>query len=137
MEIYLAGRFSDRFLFREIRSQLQEQGHHVTSRWIDRDDRPADHQWDETRYAYECADQDIRDILDSQVFILHTANVKEGSSNRGGLYVELGLAIAQNWTSILLCGPRTNVFTYIPKVIRVESWPEVFRWLDERRIVYA
>lgn len=131
IRFYLAGRYRDQALMREVRNRLVALGHTVISRWIDStdpDDRPGDEDW-ETGYAHECAERDLHDISMADMLVLYTGG---GPSTRGGMYVELGtfleIAGPQN---VVIVGPRTNVFTYHPEILRFDNWEAFYEWLGE------
>lgn len=136
MRVYLAGRFGDRFLLRQVRASLQAMGVEVTSRWLDEDGRPDDPQWDETGYAIRCATRDIIDICVGDALILYTQSIVDeglangGTANRGGLYHEFGYAhcLADQFGDmrLILVGPKTHVFTYLPEVEQLETWEELY-----------
>lgn len=127
-QIYLAGRWRDRYRLRDVRARLNELGHTVTSRWIDGEGRPDDYQWTDRIYPDATAKRDKADIDAASLLIL---DLTEGSSTRGGMYWEGGYAEARlGMDRVWIIGPQTNVFTYEIEHPHFEDWKHLFRFLQ-------
>lgn len=129
-KIYLAGRYRDRERFREARDRLERDEHVVVARWLDDlEPRGPDPTWHEG-YAVKCAARDIADILCCNMFVLDLTSLTgpEAGENRGGLYVELGLAlavlVAGGDIAFVLIGAPTNIFTYSARFRRYDTLDE-------------
>lgn len=113
MKIYLAGAYSARQLI-SIADELRQHGTaiQVEAVWLlDKyEDAP----------PFECAAVDFRDIKGADLLIVFT-NTK---GTRGGMYVELGIALAMG-IPVIIVGPYTNIFTRLCR--RVDSIHELFK----------
>jgi nucleoside 2-deoxyribosyltransferase len=126
MKIYLAATYSRHAEMRGYRSELQNLGHKVTSRWIDVGGEvmgaaglasvPA------TGAGY--AEHDLEDIRAADVVIVFT----DVPSSTGGLHVELGYAFGLG-KQVIISGPRTNVFHALPEAKWYPGWAETLRAL--------
>lgn len=126
--IYLAGRWRDRYRFRSIRTKLQDLGHTVTSRWIDDDGRPDDYQWASSDYPAAVARRDKDDVRRSTLLIL---DLTQGSSTRGGMYWEAGIADERlGKRRVWIVGAPINVFTYELEHPHFRDWNEVFAEIE-------
>lgn len=117
MKIYLASRFSNQAMLREVRDRVRAAGHFVTSRWIDRvlTDEEAtlrDHMNLEL-LAEGCRIWATEDLIDLDA--ADAIMIIDPTGRRGGVYVEMGYALAKK-KAILFVGPRTNAFTYLDAV---------------------
>lgn len=106
MKIYISGSFASRDKLRKVASYLEKNGHTCTSSWltepiIKTEDEHTD--W-EMRVR---ANDDLLDVERSDAMMLFTGE----PSTTGGLFVELGIAMAHR-KRVFLCGPKTNVFMY-------------------------
>jgi nucleoside 2-deoxyribosyltransferase len=122
MKVYLAAAYPRRFGMRQYRAELAQHGWAVTARWIDQDfddDAPA-----EAELA-GFASNNLDDLHAADAAVFFTSD----PSTRGGMWVEFGYALAMG-KAILVLGPHVNVFTRL--VDRVETWPAVIDWLEER-----
>jgi len=124
MKIYLAAQYSRLLELREYRGDLEALGHVVTSRWIDHDPRAT--------YAglldWECemiARKDWKDVRDAQCVVLFT---EDASRSRGGKHVEFGIGLALRKT-LLVVGPRENVFHHLPEVRHFSCWEDALNYL--------
>lgn len=112
--IYIASTFANRERLRPIRDELQRRGHQVHSRWLDEpDDPPSSH----------AAHISLDDVRKADLLILDT-NEHGTKPSQGGRYVELGYTLGLGRHAIWLIGPRTNVFTYLPRIRHFETWEE-------------
>ena len=119
MRVYVAAPWVRRNEAREAAYQLIEAGHVVTCRWLTvhgGDDRPE-------RLRQE-ADNDLSDLLNSDIMLLLNLEKSEGKA------VETGFAIATGM-DIIAVGQPSNVFHYLPEVIWVDSVDEAIRVLRD------
>ena len=143
MKIYLAARYSRRAELLEYAGELREAGHEVTSTWLQGEHQLANRY--NTAGAVEAATDtvpmvarpfalaDYADVWAADIVVSFTEAPRSGAS-RGGRHVEFGLALAWNKT-VLVVGPRENVFHTLPQVAQFDSWGEAMHWgifwLDE------
>lgn len=123
MKFYLAGRYEDLPLLRDVAFLLIQSGHIVTSRWLQgKTPKPATEQ--EMR---QVAEEDLSDIRDADCFVLYS-HTTPPLPTRQGHSVELGYAMGYD-TSIplIIIGERTdNVFHYANRVVHLLTWQEFF-----------
>jgi nucleoside 2-deoxyribosyltransferase len=119
--IYLASRFENQKNLRHMREVLIENGFDVTARWLDVNTRPipdeSSDKWES--HARQWSQTDLTDVSRADVLVLDLTCSLEGM--RGGLYVELGIALALG-KKIIIVGSRPNVFCFHSKVERVYNW---------------
>jgi len=133
MKIYLASRYSRREELCHYRRDLEAMGHRVTARWLDGGHQvsdaalPDDHgdQGFSTRDRRRFAEEDWADLMAAEVLIAFTEQPRHAPS-RGGRHVELGAALAAGKT-VILVGPRENVFCCLPQVIVCATWDEAMQ----------
>lgn len=123
MKFYLAGRYDDLPLLRDIAFLLIQSGHQVTSRWL-RGETPAPTLPEELQFV---AEQDLEDIRATDCFVLYS-HTTEPLPTRQGHSVEFGYAMGWDVTMpVILVGERTmNVFHYSKRVVHYLSWAEFF-----------
>lgn len=123
MKIYLAGRYDDILVLRDVALLLLQSGHSVTSRWL------LGHTRNPITEAERqaAAEMDLADIREADCFVLYS-HTGLPLPTRQGHSVELGYAMA--WTSdskVYLVGERTdNVFHYAPRVVHLPAWQDLF-----------
>ena len=117
MKIYLAARYGRRAELQERADDLT--GHQVTARWL--------LGLHEGLSKTVCASDDMEDLAAAGTLILFGESPSTGYYS-GGQMVEFGLALAQG-KRIIICGPRENVFTYLPQVEQYDTWTEVLEKL--------
>ena len=137
MKIYLAARYSRRAELLVYAGQLREAGHEVTSTWLQGEHQLANRH--NTAGAVEAATDtvpmvaqpfalaDYADVWAADVVVSFTEAPRSGAS-RGGRHVEFGLALAWN-KSVVIVGPRENVFHTLPQVVRLNDFQEAWEWL--------
>lgn len=59
--------------------------------------------------------------------IAFTERPRANLASRGGRHVELGMAIALSKT-IVIVGPRENVFCTLPGIVHHDTWPDRAYW---------
>lgn len=137
MRIYFAARYSRREELLGYRADLEAAGHVVTSRWL-----AGAHQWDPLAAGIESPESaiesipleavrfaldDIEDVAAAEVLIAFTERPRANLASRGGRHVELGMAIALSKT-IVIVGPRENVFCTLPWMVHHDTWPDRAYW---------
>lgn len=117
MRIYLASRYSRREELCDFRSVLFQAGHEVTSRWLNGNHQVSDDGFNaegphflRERFALE----DLQDLESCDCLISFTEPPRSGPM-RGGRHVEFGIAMALR-KSLIVVGPRENVFHCLPRV---------------------
>ncbi|MFN0195768.1 MAG: hypothetical protein ACKVT0_03430 [Planctomycetaceae bacterium] len=123
MKIYLSARYPRREEILRYRSQLQEMGHEVTSRWLI--EEPLEGEPDNRRSAFELhclrfATQDFSDLVDADGLIAFT-DPSPNRFSRGGRHIEFGVALGLV-KPIILIGPRENIFHHLPGVAHFVTW---------------
>lgn len=118
MLIYLASRYSRYKEMQQVRADLEQRGHQVTSRWINGDHQISDSglsdaEREKERIRFAC--EDLRDLERSDTIISFTEPPRSTNS-RGGRHVELGIAIGLCKRTVVV-GPRENVFHCLPSVM--------------------
>jgi nucleoside 2-deoxyribosyltransferase len=135
MKVYLANFFSKKAQMKACADELSEKGIEVTARWHN-ETVPHSAQLSDLsdEYHQQIAVADLADIYAADVLVLFTAEEKDYSKipakslARGGRHFESGFALAANKT-LIICGPRENVFHYLPQVLQFNSWTEVKSYL--------
>ena len=128
MKIYLAAAYARREQMQHVAHRLEQAGHHVTSRWINRDSGDAaaiDACPIPGHYraaAGEIAQADLDDIKACQLLIAFTETggphqhlIDTDRTARGGRHVELGYALALGKKAATV-GPLENIFCALPRV---------------------
>jgi nucleoside 2-deoxyribosyltransferase len=136
MKAYLASRFSRNDELLGYRTQLEDRGIEVTSRWLN-----GSHEWvqngqEQTVPEYEAArfaEEDLDDIDEADVFVCFTEEPRSAAS-RGGRHVEFGWALATR-KQIVIVGPRENVFYCLddPTIVQTFSWDHALAYLEDLR----
>jgi nucleoside 2-deoxyribosyltransferase len=91
MKIYLAAQFSEQALMKEWRKLLRQNGHYITSRWLEVKESGLD-EAHKTNAADEAA-KDLQDIKASEIVISKTIN-RGDMFTGGGRHIEFGYALA-------------------------------------------
>ena len=120
MKLYLAAKFEQKMEMRKIRNFLQNDGHEVTSRWIDveHEEDKSHTVTDEMRVEY--AAMDVADVLAADALIAF-ANPRNEPAIGGGRHVEFGIAL-QAGRDIIVVGPKgEHIFHWCQDVIHVDN----------------
>lgn len=125
--IYLASRYSRFPEMQGYRSELEQIGFFVTSRWIN-----GDHQVDDAGLSVQAkeaerlqfAQEDYDDLCAADLVISFT-EAPRSSNSRGGRHVEHGMAIALR-KRVIVVGHRENVFHCLPQVEFFPTWKEAY-----------
>jgi len=112
--IYLASQYHRAKELQGYASKLKTLGHEVTSRWITG-------KWDNARES-ECAAVDVGDLARAQMLVLFSCP-KEEYTGGGGCHIEFGMALAVH-KRVVVVGPRTSVFHYLPVVKHYDLWTD-------------
>lgn len=109
--VYIAGRYSRRDEFREMRKKLYAAGYIVNSRWLN-ESSPLDSQMGDQEEEFYLKTQrvDLVDICRAEEMLFFAEDPTVGVP-RGGRHVEFGYALASG-IPINVIGPRENVFHY-------------------------
>lgn len=106
VSIYIAAPWVNKQQSRQVRTELEELGHRVTSRWLDEEDSSS--MPEDPEYCQRVAKEDLRDIDDAHLFLILTDERPVG----GGHHVELGYALARE-KHIVVVGPAKSVFHHL------------------------
>lgn len=111
MRIYIAGRYSRRDEFRQVRDKLTKRGYTVTSRWLD-ENEPLQSQMGEhtTAWYQDTQEVDLQDVDLANAVLFFSEDPLVGIP-RGGRHVEFGYALGK-YKDIFVIGPKENVFHY-------------------------
>lgn len=148
MKVYLAARYSRRLELCVYRDLIIQAGHEVPARWLNGEHQVSDAGTpigetgealvegdDESgtecaaRLRQQFALEDFQDVLDCDLLIAFTEAPRSGAS-RGGRHVELGMALGMK-KKVIVCGPRENIFCWLPDVIHAETPEAAFAALPE------
>ena len=139
MKIYLAAKFEQQKTMRSVRDFLVNDGHEVTSRWID-----VEHESDEAHTVtdemrIEYAQMDIDDVLKADALIAFSHPRSEPGIG-GGRHVEFGIAL-QAGKDIIVVGPKgEHIFHWCQDVIHVadvNALAEMLRIMEQDDEVQA
>lgn len=133
MSFYLAAQFSWKDSIAAKKKQLEQLGFKVTSTWTDEVADPKcslkDFSGD---YHKEMADRDLREINEADVLVAFSVD-PDTLTRRGGRHVEFGYALGKG-KSVVVVGPRENIFHHLPNVKQFDSWDEfIFDLLYQSR----
>ena len=138
MKIYLAAAYARREQMQHVAHRLEQAGHHVTSRWINRDSGDAaaiDACPIPGHYraaAGEIAQADLDDIKAANLLIAVTESAPEyqplekDRTSRGGRHVELGYALALGKKAAIV-GPLENIFCALARVYHYHTLDDLCR----------
>lgn len=130
MKIYLAAAFDHADDINIVRAALEEQGHVVTSSWLD--EPPLGYN-DEAYRRWERrarANEDIMDVRRSDAVAFFTF----WPSTTGGRHWESGVALERSMTSgvrLIRVGPEENIFSLLSTIEGYETVPEFLDAMGE------
>jgi nucleoside 2-deoxyribosyltransferase len=134
MKVYLAAGFSRKNEIAEKSQELENLGIVVTSTWPWEDAAPDSKLSDCTENELQkLARKDLNEILRSDALILFTQSPEE-SFVRGGRMVETGFALGTG-KNVLVCGPKENIFFYLPEIRQFNTWEELKATLTKAILV--
>ena len=133
--IYLAARYSRIDEMKYYKRELEELGHHVTSRWVDDEEGTERHVRSEMllqnlEQANNVAQEDLTDIDYCSLFVLFTE--PERVLTRGGRHFETAYAAFVAGAECFLIGARENVFHALPNFEQFDTWAEFLTELNEQ-----
>ena len=127
MNIYLAGRFSAGPRLREIRTQLENLGHVVTSTWLD---EPSSLSFEKLtdKQRREFAARDLFDVGRAQVLALDLLL----PPSRGGCEVEFGFALSSpRYKTTYIVGAPRNIFHFLAAKT-FNTWEELICHVEKQ-----
>lgn len=134
MQVYLAGRYSQKEDIKVKARELESLGIEVTSSWLEEPHSPQVGLTELTPdLARFYAHQDLTDIYRADLVILFTVDPNTPTV-RGGRHFESGFAHGLG-RPLILCGPRENVFHYLPSVKQYDTWAELLTAIEENTLV--
>ena len=134
MKIYLAAAFARKNEIAEKSQELENLGIKVTSTWPWEEAAPNSHLHDvSNEYLVRNGRKDLREIIASDAVILFTQSPLTPFC-RGGRMHEAGFAMGLGKT-LIVCGPRENIFHYLPEVRQFNTWEELKATLTKAVLV--
>lgn len=128
MKFYLAAGFSSKELIAARSCQLIKIGIGVTSTWPNETVSSIHNLYDLTdEYMRLAAERDIKEIQEADGVILFTQESTKPFL-RGGRMHEFGYAHGRG-KRLIVCGPRENIFHYLPDVEVFSTWEELLEEL--------
>lgn len=126
MLFYLASAYARRAELNVYAAELRAMGHRVDARWLGGENAMHDgdletHGTDliPVRWAAESAAHDMEDLARADEVIVFSS--RPGTPMRGGLHVELGMALALK-KPVHLVGHRMHIFHHLPGVHYRRTW---------------
>ncbi len=113
MRVYIAASFDSQVSSRILADAIDEEGHEIVSTWIH---QTVENSNEDPENAGKFAMRDFHELRAADAVVVAT----DIPSSGGGLHVETGLALAWN-KLVILYGPRTNVFHWLPEVTKAPS----------------
>jgi nucleoside 2-deoxyribosyltransferase len=134
MKVYLAAGFSRKNEIAEKSQELENLGIVVTSTWPYEDisGNAKLHEVSD-EYLRTHARKDLNEILSADAIILFTQDPLV-PFHRGGRMHETGFAHALG-KSLLICGPRENLFHWLPEFNQFNTWEELKATLTKAILV--
>jgi nucleoside 2-deoxyribosyltransferase len=121
MSFYLAAQFSWKEDIAAKKRQLEGLGYTVTSTWTDEEAAANCSLKDFTGDYHEAmADRDLREIEAADVLVAFSVD-PDTLTRRGGRHVEFGYAMGKG-KSVIVVGPKENIFHHLPNVRRFVNW---------------
>jgi hypothetical protein len=139
MKIFVSGQITDLDNVRTVQRRLIDEGHEITHDWTRNETGDKMLAGDAAKLANiretsRRAELDIQGVIDCDVYVVCTDNVKAGK----GMYVELGAALALNVVTespkIYALGAlnHMSVFYFHRSVIRLSSVDELVATLNQQ-----
>ena len=116
--VYFAARYSHRVDLLVKASELEADGHEVTSRWITG--------FQEGHSDDECAIVDEEDVRRADTLVFFAEGVGTGDRGGGGRHAEFGIAYALS-KNIIVVGHPEILFHSLPGIIVAADWNEAKR----------
>lgn len=125
MKIFLAGSYSAKDELKVIRAALEDQGHEVTSTWLDEPANTDTSAFSMKLYA-------LNDIFDLERADL-VAIMALWPSTTGGWYTELGIALARGIETYVVGNVgTTGVYVALPSIKRLATAEEFIEEMGDR-----
>lgn len=135
MKVYLASMFSAMLETRKRAAELAEIGIECTSSWLKEKSDPNISMKDASltdSFLLYTAITDVEDINRANAFVLFTVD-PDTPTKRGGRHWECGYA-AGIGKPIFICGPKENIFHYLPNVTVCADFEKVKECLLKLRL---
>ena len=131
MKIYIASRYSTKSEMKYVADILKEQGHIITSHWLN-EPHAAGVTMDQIPRSELSlyAQQDLRDIESADVVLFFSCDPLIPTV-RGGRHFEAGYAIGKG-KPLWVVGPEENIFCTLPQVIIFATLSDVVNRLKEK-----
>jgi len=114
LKLYLAGRYGRRKELLGYANTLKEQGHTITSRWLNGEHEYADsNSTEEQERSWAKDDLDDIDSCDMLIAFTECGGKSASGASRGGRHVELGYALGM-LKEVIVCGEAENIFCNTP-----------------------
>jgi len=134
MRVYIAAAFARKNEIAEKSQELENLGIKVTSSWP-YEDISGDAKLHEVSddYLRQHARKDLYEITNADALILFTQDPLK-PFHRGGRMFEAGFAFAAGKT-VMICGPKENIFFYLPEINQFNTWEELKATLTKAILV--
>lgn len=129
MRIMLSAPYELRPVMEAYSRHLEHSGHVVTSRWV-----TGAHELNSEVLLPGYCLEDEQDVKDANVLLFYAGPGARKRKMRGGAHTEVGMALAQGKT-VLILGSRQNVFHFHPNIVRLANFAAADRWLGSNRPV--
>lgn len=141
MIVYPAARYARRLEIAAFAKQIEALGYQVNARWLTGAHETPDGSMPTDQQRAQWATNDLEDIRSANVFLAftdgptphHSTDVLAGGFDvhawRAGRNVEFGFAMTRV-RHVWLCGPRENIFHYLPGIDVFDSPQYVLWYLD-------
>jgi len=133
MELYVAGKFSDKKQIKEYMNELVKLGHSITHDWTSFESENAD----QNKMA-QSAVKDVEAVKECDVLI---AFLTDPQYAYRGTFSEIGIALGTDKEIIVVNSDEqayctTNVFYHHPDIIHVKTWDELLPQLEQIKQIY-
>lgn len=117
MRVYLAGPWATRDQMPGIAARFVEAGHTMSLRWWEHPDVPGTPSAADNATMTALAHADFFGVVEADALVVVNAAPSEGKA------VETGIALTM-CLPVIVIGPRSHIFHYLPSVRRVDSVDE-------------
>ena len=122
MDIYVVGKWQDRFKVRSIQADLRELGHQITVDWTTSDFGP-DGVLGTPQRMQEIALEDLQGVKDADAVV---ALIQDNNHVYKGVWVEIGIALADNKPVYVIGNAGdTCIFMNHPAVRKITSLKDI------------
>lgn len=126
--VYLAAPYHRRSELQDYARRLEYAGIEVTARWLDGLHDHLVDTTDDVDVRGSWATEDIEDIERADALLVFPLPTRANRSARGGVHVELGIALALG-KRVIAVGGRPNVFYCLPRVEVVQTFEDAWALL--------